>query len=257
MLNYTPTNLLVDIVLLIMAILFMIGSILIPKSLKNRNLISKLTARKLIHSFGGLTILFAPFFSYPFYIIGVAFFILLSYLILKFSSPKSRFKLFRELFSAVSEEEEERVNYLQGPFLYSLTITIQSFIFLFFHEWLYIAIASILIMMYADTAASYIGKKIGRHSFQFPWLKHKRTFEGSLFFLIIAFACAFGTFFIFGFLNAANLLPLSIAQTLLLSLILSLITTGAEAMSPSKYDDLIVPICGSLLLITLFFYFVI
>jgi len=257
MLYDTQDNLCLDLILLILAILFMLGSILIPKLLKDRNLISKLTARKLIHSFGGLTIIFAPFFSYPFYIIGVALFALLTFLILKFSSPNSKVKFFGKIFSAVNEEEEARVNYLEGPFLYSLTITILSVIFLFFHQWLSIAIASILIMMYADTAASFLGKRYGKHILHIPWLKNKRTVEGSLFFLIIAFFCGFGTFLIFGYLNVANLLPLSIQQTLFFSLILSIVTTGAEAISPSKYDDLIVPICGSLLLIILFFLFII
>jgi phytol kinase len=174
-----------DILAIAIGILFMVFSIIIPKKLQQKNLISKYLARKLIHSFGGLIILVTPFLSLSALVIGLVLFWFFTILIL-LSKPDSKVRLFREIFNAVSESDEIQYGRLQGPFLYSLSIAIIFGVFAFFREVIYFPIAGGLVMMYADTLASVVGKKYGKHKIKIKWNPNARSVEGSLVFFIIA-----------------------------------------------------------------------
>ncbi|MCF2138883.1 MAG: hypothetical protein K9W44_02350 [Candidatus Lokiarchaeota archaeon] len=237
-----------DIIITFFALIYVAITILIPKMLKERNIISKYTARKLIHSFSGLAIFIAPYLKYP---IIAAFIALLMTFLTRESKEKSKNKPLRELFEAISEAEELNIGYLQGPFAYCLSITILMFIFTLFPSKYYFPIASILIMMFADTSASFFGKKYGKHHINIPWVGNKRTLEGSLAFFLVALGFSFFSFFFFGqwFLGNSDLLHLD--EIVIYSISLSIISTLLELISPSKFDDLIIPL-GSTLLISFF-----
>ena len=119
----------------------------------------------------------------------------------------------------------------------------------FFIDKYYYPIAAILIMMFADTFAGIVGRKYGKHHITIPWVGNKRTLEGSLAFIFVAILCSLFTFFFFGQLLPGNSMILSTSQALLLTIILSIGSALLELISPSKYDDLIVPL-GSTLLIS-------
>lgn len=238
-----------DILAILFGILFMLVSIIIPKKLQQRNLISKYLARKLIHSLGGLVILVTPFLSIYALGIGVILFWIFTILIL-LSKPDSKVKLFRDIFNAVSESDEIQYGRLQGPFLYALSIAIIFGIFAFFRQSLYFPIAGGLVMMYADTMASLVGKKYGKHKIKLRWNQNARSLEGSITFLIIALIICFIIFSVFGIgLSSALLLnPLNFENLVLFSILFSIITTLLELFSPSKYDDLILCIGGTLII---------
>jgi dolichol kinase len=236
-----------DLLIMLLAGLYTILSILIPKYLKEKEIITKSTARKLIHSFSGLAILVAPYLNYP---ILAAIFAFLMTTLMRLSSKKSKTKPLKQLFDAIGEDEELQLGYLQGPYSYCLAITILTFVFAFFPDKFYIPISAILIMMYADVLAAFVGRKYGKHHINIPWVGNKRTLEGSLTFLVSSLILSIFSFFFFGQILPGNSIILTTGNVFLLSFLISIISTLLELFSPSKYDDLIVPL-GSTLIVSL------
>ncbi|MHA1620384.1 MAG: hypothetical protein ACTSVZ_13990 [Promethearchaeota archaeon] len=241
------TLILHDIWITLFTGVFVLGSIFIPKFLKERDIISKSVARTIIHSLSGLAIFIAPYLNYP-VIAGTLSFIMTIFI--RGSRKKSKTKPLRGLFDAISEDEELEKGYLQGPFSYCLGITILMFIFIPFADKYFFPITAILVMMFADPAAAYIGRKYGKHHISIPWVGSKRTIEGSLTFFLAALFLSFISFGFFGSIFPGNSMVLDIGHIILFSGSLSLIATGLELLSPSKYDDLIIPL-GSTLIISL------
>ena len=169
---------------------------------------------------------------------------------MRFSGRKSKTKPLKQLFDAIGEDEELQVGYLQGPYSYCLAITILTMIFAFFQGKFAIPISAILIMMYADVLAAYVGRKYGKHHINIPKIGNKRTLEGSLTFLVSSLAISILTFFFFGQILPGYSIILSTGNVFLLSILISFISTILELFSPSKYDDLIVPL-GSTLIVSL------
>jgi len=219
---------------------YVILTIFIPLLLYKKEKISKFSARKAIHLSAGLSILSSPFFSWSFWPTIIAGTLTL---FVYFSSKDSKVKQLKDLYDAISEEQEEGLKraFLQGPFFYSLSITSLVFIFgLVAPEKFYFPIAGILVMIISDTLASIIGKRWGKISISLPWTNSRRTLEGSLTFFITAFPLCFLSFFLFGLL-----IPVQKSLSFITILIYSLITSGSatiiELVSPSTYDDLTVP----------------
>ena len=229
---------------------YVLLAIFTPLILYKKGKITKFTARKSVHLFAGLSILSSPFFFWPFWptiIAGTLTIVVL------FSSKDSKVKQLKELYDAISEEQEDSLKraFLQGPFFYCLSITSLVFIFAIFAPGqFYFPIAGILIMIIADTMASVIGKRWGKISISLSWTNSKRTLEGSLTFFGFSFLLCFLSFFLFGLLIPDIQAPLTIDTILMYSLITSSIATVVELISPSTYDDLTVPL-GSTLIIYL------
>jgi dolichol kinase len=236
-----------DLMVMFYVLLFVAGTIIVPKFLKEKGIISKFFARKIVHSFAGLACFAAPYLNYP--ILAVIMAAIMT-IVTRKSSETTRIKPLRELFKAISEDEELKVNYLQGPFAYCMAITILVFIFIFFPDKYYFPISAILIMMYADTMASVIGRRYGKHNIPISWVGSKRSVEGSMAFFITALALSIFTFALLGQILPGNSKILTTNEIILLSFLISLISMLLELISPSKYDDLIVPL-GATLLISL------
>ncbi len=231
--------LLVDFLLLLLTYAYIFLIIQIPVILKKKDLISKFTARKIVHFFAGLSVLITPFFNYPFFSIIIAG----SLTILTFLSSKgSKVKKLKELYDSIGEEAEEKAGRLMGPFFYCLSITTLMTIFVIFapHQ-LYFPIAGILIMIVSDTLASVIGKRWGRIKIKFPWTR-TRTLEGSLTMFGSAFLLSLVAFTYFGLINPLTQYPLTWSTIIIYSLVTSILATIIELLSPSIADDLTVPI---------------
>ena len=247
---YSVENFLVDLGIVGIAFLYIGLVIIIPVFLYKKEKISKFTARKAVHMSAGLVVFTAPFYIWPFWptIIAGIFAV-----IVYFSSKESKVKQLKDLYDAISEEQEEVLKraFLQGPFFYCVSITLIVFIFaIFAPNQMYFPIAGVLIMIIADTLASVIGKRWGKVSLSLKFTNSKRTLEGSLTFFGTAFLLCFLSFFLFGLLIPANQEPLSFDVIIIYSLITSAIATVIELISPSTYDDLTVPL-GSTLIIYL------
>ncbi len=231
--------------------LYVILSIFIPLILYKKEKISKFAARKAVHMSAGLAILSSPFFFWPFWptIIAASLTMLVF-----FSSKESKVKQLKDLYDAISEEQEEGLKraFLQGPFFYCLSITSLVLIFaIFAPDQFYFPIAGVLIMIVADTLASVIGKRWGKIGLSLPWTNSKRTLEGSSTFFVSAFLLCFLSFFLFGLLIPTFQEPLSFPTILIYSLITSAIATIIELISPSTSDDLTVPIGSTLIIYVL------
>ena len=243
-------NIFTDLGIVGITYFYVILTIFIPLILYKKEKISKFAARKAVHLFAGLAILSSPFYFWPFWPTIIAGSLTL---LVYFSSKESKVKQLKDLYDAISEEQEEglRRAFLQGPFFYCLSITTLVLIFgIFAPNQFYFPIAGVLIMIVADTLASVIGKRWGKISLSLSWTNSKRTLEGSLTFFIFAYLLCFLSFFLFGSLIPTFQEPLTIPAILIYSLITSAIATVIELISPSTFDDLTVPV-GSTIIIYL------
>lgn len=239
-----------DIVIVAITYFYVILTICIPLILYKKDKISKFSARKAVHMFAGLAILSSPFYFWPFWPTIVASTLTL---FVYFSSKESKVKQLKDLYDAISEEQEAGLKraFLQGPFFYCLSITSLVLIFgIFAPKQFYFPIAGVLIMIVSDTLASVIGKRWGKISLCLSWTNSKRTLEGSLTFFFTAYLLCFLSFFLFGLLIPTLQESLALPTILIYSLITSAIATIIELISPSTYDDLIVPL-GSTIIIYL------
>ncbi len=244
------TNIFTDLGIVGITYLYVILTIFIPLILYKKDKISKFSARKVVHMFAGLAILSSPFYFWPFWPTIIASTLTI---FVYFSSKESKVKQLKELYDAISEEQEDGLKraFLQGPFFYCLSITSLVLIFgIFAPKQFYFPIAGVLIMIVADTLASVIGKRWGRISLCLSWTNSKRTLEGSLTFFATSYILCFLSFFLFGLLIPTLQEPLSIPTILIYSLITSVLATLIELISPSTYDDLTVPL-GSTIIIYL------
>jgi len=249
MMVYTVDLLIMDLVLILIAYAYVCAAILIPVGLKKKDKISKFTARKMVHLFAGLVVLVVPFFTWPYW----AIFIAGSLTVVTFFSQKdSKIKALKDLYDSISEEQEESAGRLTGPFNYCLSITLLVTIFAFLApDRFYFPIAGILIMIIADTLASVVGKKIGKHDINISWTGTTRTVEGSLTFFIAAFLVCLFSFSVFGLINPVHQQVLTFETVLFYSLITSALATIIELVSPSTLDDLTVPIATTIIIFLL------
>jgi len=244
------TNIFTDFGIVGLTFFYILLTIFIPLILYKKEKITKFAARKSVHMFAGLAVLSSPFYFWPFWPTIIAGTLTI---LVYFSSKESKVKQLKDLYDAISEEQEEGLKraFLQGPFFYCLSITSLVLIFgIFARDQFYFPIAGVLIMIVADTLASVIGKRWGKIGISLPWTNSKRTLEGSLTFFISAFLLCFLSFFLFGLLIPTFQEPLALPTILIYSLITSAMATIIELISPSTFDDLTVPI-GSTLIIYL------
>jgi phytol kinase len=246
---YNYEMLRIDLIVMAIAYGYVFLTILIPVALKKKDLISKFVARKMVHLFAGLIILIVPFFNLPFFAVIIASSLtILTY----FSQKRSRVKMLKDLYDSISEEQEEPVGRLIGPFNYCLSITILVTLFAFIApDQFYFPIAGILIMIIADTLASMVGKKYGKINISLPWTHSMRTLEGSSTFFVSAFLLCLFSFTFFGLINPLNQKPLALESVLIFALITSALATIIELVSPSSYDDLTVPIGTTIIIFIL------
>ena len=242
-------TLLSDLLLVLIAYLYVFATILIPVYLKKKEKTSKFQARKVVHLFAGLTVLTTPYFSWP----GWAVIIAGSLTVLVFmSSKKSKVKQLKELYESIGEEAEEKVGYLQGPFHYCISITVLILVFVIFApREMYFPIAGILLMIISDTLASVFGKRYGRHHIKIPWIKGIRSIEGSLAFFISGYILCLLAFTLLGVTNPLTQIHIGLVDALIYSLITSLLATFIEIFSPSTWDDLTVPILTTIIIFLL------
>jgi phytol kinase len=239
-----------DLFVVFVTFMYVLLTIFIPLTLYKKGKISKFSARKAVHMFAGLAILSSPFYYWAFWPTIIAG---LLTLFVYFSSKESKVKQLKELYDAISEEQEEGLKraYLQGPFFYCLSITTLVFVFgIIASDNFYFPIAGVLIMIVADTLASVVGKRWGKIGISLPWTNSKRTLEGSATFFVTSYIVCFISFFLFGSVFSTLQDPLSFPTIIIYSLITSAIATIIELVSPSTFDDLTVPL-GSTLIIFL------
>jgi len=242
---YGIDSLLQDLLLMLLTFVYVMGTIAIPVQLKKRDKISKFTARKIVHSFAGLSVLSTPFFIWPFFSVIIAGSLTI---LVYFSGKESKVKQLKEIYDSIGEEAEEKSGRLMGPLNYCISITILITVFVIFApDQLYFPLAGILIMIFGDTLASIIGKRWGKIKIKFPWTG-TRTLLGSITMFISSFLLSLGAFWYFGLFIPSTQTPLTWNIIILYAFVTALLATFIELLSPSVYDDLTVPICSTLIM---------
>ncbi|MFX1309169.1 MAG: hypothetical protein ACFE8C_05665, partial [Promethearchaeota archaeon] len=92
-----------DLIIVAITYLYVLSTIFIPLILYKKDKISKFAARKAVHMFAGLAILSSPFYFWPFWPTIIASTLMV---FVYFSSKESKVKQLKELYDAISEEQE-------------------------------------------------------------------------------------------------------------------------------------------------------
>nr|MDO8113949.1 hypothetical protein [Candidatus Sigynarchaeota archaeon] len=224
-----------EIVLLLIAFAFVLLVIGTSMILKKKSVITSHMARKIVHLFAGFSCFIVPFLYIP----GLALIIsMLFLLVTRLSNPETK------IFQTMGDKDEKQTGYLEGPFCYALSINILVFVFAFMPQYFFFPAASIMVMMIADTAASFFGRRYGKHKITLKYTKTTRSVEGCLAMFIVSFGLSLFAFVFFGnwFPNNSN--TMSIGWVFTLALLVAAVSTVVEVLSPSNLDDFLVPIAG-------------
>jgi dolichol kinase len=224
-----------DAVLVIIAFMFILAVIGTSMILKKKGVISKHTARKLVHLLAGFSCFIVPFLYIP----GLALILSLLFLIVtRLSNPKTK------IFDTMGEKDESETGYLAGPFCYALSINVLVAVFSFMPQYFFFPAASIMVMMIADTAASYFGRRYGKHKITMKYTKTTRSVEGCLAMLASGFGLSLFAFAFFGSWFPGNDHNMSLAWIVILAGLVAVVSMVMEIISPSDWDDFVVPIAG-------------
>lgn len=237
---------LADLYLLIISGIYVLISWAIPIYLVKNKKVTKYWARKFVHTFSGLSVFVIPYLNYP----ELAFILSVFIALVMYFATGNNF--LKPLYNSLAEKEELHLGYLQGPFAYALAIAVLMVFTIFLQGREYFIIAAVLVMVFADTAASIIGSKYGKHKISIPYIGNKRTIEGTVTFFIVSLVVSFITYYFVGYYNPGNSIPLSLNLIFILTFTTAFLGSLLELLSPSKWDDLLVPIGTVVTLILIF-----
>ena len=223
-----------DILGLVFSYVFAFGMLLLVEAIRRwRNYPTEFT-RKLVHIGAGMWIwvILLLFDHWQLALIPTATFILFNALFLRY-----------RVFSSMDPKEGATL----GTVYFAFSCTLLLFIFHpgweqgFPRGFEYYALAGIMAMTWGDAFAAIIGKRFGKHSYKVPGKKnHRRTLEGSLACFIFTFAAVS--------ITLAILSSLTLPLILIGGLIVAIVGTLLEAVSPYGTDNLTVPIVIAIVL---------
>lgn len=220
------TDLQVNLIVMAACYLYIISVIVIAGYLK-RGTLSPKGSRKFLHAMIGNLPLIMPYFTqsiFPFLVASP--FILVTFL----ATPYSPVPWISEKLSALSDITEE--GHHTGLMLYAISYTALAYLY---GTRPYIVAAGIFPMAYGDSAAALVGMRYGRRRIGSKSLEGSAgMFLGSLISLLLGMAYFSG---IYGFGLVDQLVPV---------LLVSIVVTVVELISPSGLDNITVPILGAL-----------
>jgi len=137
----------------------------------------------------------------------------------------------QETFKAMETGEKGNLGTVYFPFSFSLAIV-------FFWSSPYLLVASLMPMTWGDAMAAVLGRRYGH--FRYTLWGSTRSLEGSVSMFLFAFAATFLALWLFP--------PLSLGLSLLYALVVALLATLVEAVTPWHLDNLTVPLVSALVL---------
>jgi len=188
--------------------------------------VSDSLARKVVHIGVGNWIILAVllFKDWYFAVIGPLSFVLLNYLSYK-----------RGLFGSSMELKDRKT---LGTVYYAIALSILVFFFWFIRngqlKWL--SCMGILVMTWGDGMASVFGERWGKLCGGFKIGNSEKTLVGSSAMLIFSFMALSLTMLAFG---------VSVSNSIIYSVVLAIIATAIEAITPAGFDNLTVPLSVS------------
>ncbi|MHA2363949.1 MAG: DUF92 domain-containing protein, partial [Candidatus Hodarchaeales archaeon] len=213
----------IDILVSILIVSYVVFWLFLTEILGRYQKLSKSNARKLLHIVLGNVILLVPFFGD--FIIAISIpllFIPINY----FLSPNSPIKKLRlDTFEA---------GHAWGTVLYPISLTIIVF-FCYDNPWL--LIACFFPLAYGDGLAAVIGERANKGFFS--GLGGQKTLIGSWTFIWASFVSVFVGLFLLKFFD---IITFSIEFIIFASIIVAILATLIELLSPKGTDNLFIPI---------------
>ncbi len=232
----TEPQLVFNVGLLGLCYLYIIAVIIVASRIKDR--VPPNFSRKFLHIMIGNFIFVIPFFTLTSSPLIFPFFVAAPFIIVTFLfSPLSPVDLSGKI-SGLSEITGGGHRY--GLVLYAVSYSVLA---LLFSSKPYIIAAGILPMAYGDAAASLIGQKLGRHTFNISSLK---SVEGSITMFVTCLLGLLACIVFFSFLY-----PISSVNFMIASLGTATIATVCEALTPRGFDNLTVPLLSAVIFLFL------
>ena len=211
-----------DWLALAVSYVFVFASIGIAEGMRKRREYSTDFTRKFIHITVGMwsvgTVLL--FDRWYVAIIPPASFILINYLSYR-----------QETFKAMETGEKGNLGTVYFPLSFVLIV------FLFWQQ-PHLVVASLMPMTWGDAMAAVLGARYGQ--FRYTLWGSTRSLEGSISMFLFAFTATFLVLWLFP--------PLGLGVSLLYALIVSVVTTLVEAVTPWHLDNLTVPLVSAVTL---------
>lgn len=137
----------------------------------------------------------------------------------------------QETFKAMETGEKGNLGTVYFPFSFVLIV------FLFWQQ-PHLVVASLMPMTWGDAMAAVLGARYGQ--FRYTLWGSTRSLEGSISMFLFAFTATFLVLWLFP--------PLGLGISLLYALIVSVVTTLVEAVTPWHLDNLTVPLVSAVIL---------
>jgi phytol kinase len=220
------TELLWNIVLMLLCYVYVIIIILISSRLEKMVRVSRKTSRKFLHIMIGNLPFMIPFFTISFFPGLVATpFVFLTLL----ASPYSPFKVATARMKGLSDITEE--GHHLGLVFYAVSYTCLAFLS---PSRAYVIAAGILPMAYGDAAASIVGEKLGKRKYK---IVARKSLEGSAAMFLVSFASLAVGLVFFSFFY-----PFSLIEKLVAAFAAAVVATFVEGFSPMGFDNITVPL---------------
>ena len=219
-----------NVLLMLLCYGYILLMILVSSRMPQWLRVSQKVSRKFLHAMIGNLPFIIPFFTASIYPALVAApFIVVTFV----ASPVSPFKDVGRKLKGLADMTEE--GHHLGLVFYAISYTVLAFLF---GSRPYVIAAGILPMAYGDSTASLGGERLGRTKYK---IFAGKSLEGSVTMFLVSFAS-----FTLSLVFFSLLYSFSLAERIVPSLAVALVTTLAEALSPMGADNLAVPAVGAL-----------
>ncbi len=225
----------VNVLLMLLCYVYILFMILVSSKMTRLWHVSPKVSRKFLHAMIGNLPFIIPFFTASIYPVLVAApFIVVTFI----ASPASPFRNINAKLKGLANLTEE--GHHLGLVFYAISYTILA---LFFGSRPYIIAAGILPMAYGDSTASLIGERHGKTKYK---LFANKSLEGSTTMFLVSFAS-----FTISLVFFSLFYPFSAIEQVVPALVVAVVTTVVEALSPSGSDNLTVPAFGAFIFLAL------
>ena len=226
-------KLIMNIILLTVCYAYVVAVIVVSGKMFKLFWFSNKTSRKFLHIMIGNLPFIIPFFTLNSFPLNFPFFVAAPFILETFlATPRSPSHTLRERLKGLTGITEK--GHHLGLVYYAISYTLLA---LFFASKPYIIAAGVLPMAYGDASAAMIGEKYGKKQYK---VFTKKSLEGSAAMFIVSFLSIEVSLLFFSTIYSLPLITLSVA-----ALVVALVATLAEALSPLGFDNITVPLLGA------------
>jgi phytol kinase len=190
-------------------------------------------SRKFLHIMIGNLPFIIPFFTLNSFPLNFPFFVAAPFILVTFlATPYSPSHTLGERLKGLTGITEK--GHHLGLVYYTVSYTLLA---LFFASKPYVVAAGVLPMAYGDASAAIVGEKYGKRQYH---VFTKKSLEGSAAMFLVSFLSIEASLLFF-----STLYPLQLFTLTLAALVVALVATLAEALSPLGFDNITVPLLGA------------